>query len=76
MKAAQAKKAKAAAELAEGEEAMELQKDKATFHPVSLKNEHGNYPVWMNRRQIKRHKKLNSKTADEGYKKGRKRKRL
>ncbi|XP_043234639.1 protein LLP homolog [Amphibalanus amphitrite] len=64
-------------ELAEGEEAMEVTKEKtSSFHPVTLKNEHGNYPVWMNRRQIKRHKKLTSKTADEGYKKGRKRRKL
>ena len=79
MKASQAKKAAAAAaqlELAKDEEAMEVAKEKPTFDPHTLKNEHGNYPVWMNRRQIKRHKKLTSKTAVEGYKKGRKRKRL
>ena len=70
------KKKVAQRELAEGEEPMEVAKDGSSFHPTTLKNEHGNYPIWMNRRQIKRHKKLTSKTASEGYKRGRKRKRL
>lgn len=26
------------------------------YHPSLLKNEHGNYPPWMNRRSIKKHK--------------------
>ncbi|XP_037074285.1 protein LLP-like [Pollicipes pollicipes] len=64
------------APLADGEEAMEVTKAKPQFHPVTLRNEHGNYPVWMNRRQIKRHKKLTSKNAAEGYTKGKKRKKL
>jgi len=76
LKTAKAKKA-AQLELAAAaeEEVMDTQQ-KSEFGKTSLKNEHGNYPVWMNRRQIKRHKKLTSKSKAEGYTKGRKRKRL
>lgn len=28
-----------------------------TFHSVTLRDEHGHYPAWMNQRAIKRHKK-------------------
>ncbi|XP_033746552.1 18 kDa learning-associated protein of slug-like [Pecten maximus] len=44
-----------------------------TFHPVTLKDEDGNYPAWMNQRAIRRHKtqlkksgRVKSKTKGKG----------
>lgn len=44
------------------------------YHPVRLTNEHGNYPIWMNQRAIKKHK---AKLIKMGHvqKKGKKNKR-
>ncbi|CAH1784954.1 unnamed protein product [Owenia fusiformis] len=38
------------------QEAIEANKGPAKFHPKTLKDEHGNYPNWMNQRQIKKMK--------------------
>ncbi|XP_054715214.1 protein LLP homolog [Uloborus diversus] len=39
-----------------GADVMEVDTPKPKYHPKLLKNEHGNYPVWMNQRAIKKHK--------------------
>ncbi|XP_037073799.1 uncharacterized protein LOC119094995 [Pollicipes pollicipes] len=56
------------APLADGEEAMEVTKAKPQFqHPVTAAERARQLPRLDDRRQIKRHKKLTSKNAAEGY---------
>ncbi|XP_069101656.1 18 kDa learning-associated protein of slug-like isoform X2 [Argopecten irradians] len=61
------------AEMEKKSEAMEH--SGKTVHPVTLQDEHGNYPSWMNQRAIKRHKtqlrksgKIKSKAKAKGKK--------
>jgi len=42
---------------AEVAEKMETNKASGKVNPKTLKNEHGNYPVWMNQRQVRKKKK-------------------
>lgn len=35
---------------------MEVDGGSSRYHPVKLTDEHGNYPIWMNQRAIKKHK--------------------
>ncbi|GFX34247.1 hypothetical protein TNCV_3225971 [Trichonephila clavipes] len=35
---------------------MEVDKPKLKYHPRTLRDENGNFPIWMNSRAIKRHK--------------------
>ncbi|KAF8794853.1 protein LLP homolog [Argiope bruennichi] len=39
---------------------MDVDQQSSKYHPKRLTDEHGTYPVWMNQRQIRKHKaKLN-----------------
>lgn len=53
---------------------MEVDGGSSRYHPVKLTDKHGNYPIWMNQRAIKKHK---AKLAKLGrvQKKGKKNKR-
>ena len=38
---------------------MEVDKKRAKINPKTLKNVHGNYPVWMSQRKVRKVKKMN-----------------
>lgn len=50
-------------------EGMDTSKASRNYHPKTLKNEHGNYPVWMNQRRVKKIKKAQRKKAKAKAKK-------
>ncbi|KAJ8046760.1 Protein LLP-like [Holothuria leucospilota] len=49
---------------------MDVDRDDLKINPKTLKNKHGNYPVWMNQRQLKNLKSV--KTGGKVTKKGKK----
>ncbi|KAH3886079.1 protein LLP-like [Dreissena polymorpha] len=60
---------KTAAEVkAETAEKMETNQASTKYNPKTLKNEHGNYPVWVNQRKIKKVKKQQQKKAKQTLK--------
>ncbi|XP_052798200.1 protein LLP-like [Mya arenaria] len=48
---------------AEAAEKMETNKAAGKFHPKTMKNEHGNYPAWMNQRKLRKVKKEQKRTT-------------
>lgn len=50
---------------------MDVDREDLQVDPVTLKNQHGSYPVWMNQRQIKKLKSARSggKVLKKGQKK-------
>ncbi len=40
---------------------MEVDGTKGKFNPKTMRDEHGQYPVWMNQRQMKKQKTKNKK---------------
>ncbi|XP_060557120.1 protein LLP-like [Ruditapes philippinarum] len=53
---------KSATELKEDQK-MDTSKASRNYNPKTLKNEHGNYPVWMSQRKMKKVKKTQKKQA-------------
>jgi hypothetical protein len=44
-----------------GKELMEIDQVKQKYNKKTLRDEHGNYPVWMNRREVKKRSRINRK---------------
>ena len=50
---------------------MEVDGVKQKYNPKTLKDEHGQYPVWMNQRAVKKQRGLNKKGKKGKRKSGR-----
>ncbi|XP_045176498.1 protein LLP-like [Mercenaria mercenaria] len=50
-------------------EKMDTSKASRNYNPKTLKNEHGNFPVWMSQRKVKKVKKMQKKKAKAKAKK-------
>ena len=48
---------------------MDTSKASRNYDQKTLKNEHGNYPVWMSQRKVKKVKKMQKKKAKAKAKK-------
>ncbi|XP_013791304.1 protein LLP homolog [Limulus polyphemus] len=56
-------------DLKEPESMMELDKPQRNYNPSTLKDQYGNYPVWMNHRKIKKMKAKQRKASRKAKKK-------
>jgi hypothetical protein len=48
-----------------GKELMEIDQVKQKYNKKTLKDEHGNYPEWMSRREMKKRSKINRKKKEK-----------
>jgi hypothetical protein len=52
-----------------GNELMEIDQEKLKYNKKTLRNEHGNYPVWLSRREVKKRSIFNRKRKQKNKRK-------